>query len=60
MTLRAWQYSSPARTELTRAVFPVPGYEEKQLELIVGMAGVFPCPAMAMEPFQVDLSNART
>lgn len=76
ITLRSGQYSSPARTEFTSAVFPVPGVPEMKRDDLNGASEQLSSradatnfvitsrsadlPAMVKVPLHVDLSNART
>ena len=72
MTLRSWQHSRPAKTELTSAVFPVPGVPETKRDDLHGLScwadamkfvitsRSAALPAMEKEPLHVDLSKART
>ena len=76
ITLRSWEYSSPARMELTSAVFPVPGVPEMKRddlhgasEAVVSWADATnfvitsrsaDLPAIVKVPLHVDLSKART
>lgn len=74
--LRSWQHSSPAKTELTSAVFPVPGVPEMKRDDLDGspeqlspradatnvviMSRSADLPAIGNVPLHVDLSDART
>lgn len=76
ISLRSWQCSRPAKTELTSAVFPVPGVPEMKRDDLNGASEQLASradatnfvitsrsadlPAIVKVPLHVDLSNART